>query len=512
MKAHLFSIIFFFSSFYLYSQTVTLDSSFGNGGIVITPTSNSAEIVDIAIQSDGKIVAAGYNLGGDDVQVARYHADGTLDIAFGTGGIVITDIGNQNIPYSMLLQADGKIVVGGTYLANSSPPFEYHSSLIRYNTDGTLDNTFGTGGVVKTIADSYSDGIASIALQTDGKIITAGHAANQCLIMRYNSNGTIDSSFGNNGIVKTSVEATEQESSHWDMALQTDDKIIACGRTTDGDNGKFSLVRYNSDGSLDQSFGTGGKVVTDFEQPWCEEIAARMETQNDGKIFLAGYYAPFSGTCNGSTTFFARYNSNGLLDSTFAIGGKLSSNIFPPPTDIALQNDEKIIISGSVMVSNYSYSILRFNPDGSIDSTFGNSGNIIIDIAPGNDYAQCLKIQPDNKIIVAGSSRDSSSVPAHFTILRLTSDLTNTISILPSDDYCNLYPNPFTNFITVSISKPLNDELFFELYSIIGQRILKKKMTTQELNINVSELASGIYTYKVSSKNEIKQTGKLIKQ
>jgi uncharacterized delta-60 repeat protein len=489
---HSFILAFtFFLSSHVFAQ-VSLDTTFGNNGIVITPTANSSEINAIALQPDGKIVAAGYwnNSGTYHFQIARYNIDGTLDNTFGNGGVVNTSIGNSSMPFSIQIQPDGKIVVAGGVKANLSPPFQYHSLIVRYNTDGNLDNNFGTGGIVITIADSIEDGIASIVLQPDGKIIAGGYAWNQFLLMRYNTDGSLDNTFGTGGMVKTSIEGTE--SSIWAITQQPDGKIVAAGTTGDINNLKFALARYNNNGILDTSFGIAGAVSTDFNSV-SYDIATSIALISGGKILLAGY--------SDSNIAMAKYNNDGTLDVNFGTGGKVSSSNFPsvPPNSVIIQTDGKIITGGSVIISpyNYGYSLTRFDTSGIPDNSFGVGGNIKVDVKTGNDYVQCLILQPDDKIIVAGSSKDGPSIPADFTLVRFNSDVnTNIYDYTIPEIKIIAYPNPAQENIKIDIDDDIKIT-DIRLFDVNGK--LVNFYLPNETVLNLSGLAKGKYSLLITT-------------
>lgn len=495
----------------LHAQSVSLDSSFGNAGIVITPTPNSSEIISIAIQPDGKIVAAGYsnNLGGYHFQTARYNSDGTIDNNFGASGIVNTVIDNSDMPYCIALQMDGKIIVAGNIRANTSPPFKYHCAMVRYNMDGSLDNNFGIGGIVTTIVDSSEDGIASVSLQPDGKIVAGGYAGNQFLLIRYKDDGTLDDNFGMGGIVLTSIE---WEASIYSIVLQNDGKIIATGTTGDITNFKFALARYNTDGTLDTGFSTVGTVITDIDS-FFYDFATSIALLSDGKIVIAGY--------SGDNIALAKYNTNGILDSNFGKGGKVSMNNFPPVSQnsLAIQSDGKIIVCGNTNITpsnSYGFSLTRFNTDGTPDSSFGVNGNITTDIKTGHDYAQCLSLQSDGKIVIGGSSRDSSTSPANFTLVRFNSDLNTKIREYSfHDNDLLIYPNPFNEKITLQIinwDKLRNTNLHFEMHDVLGRKVKQLPITAPLSEIKRDNLPCGIYFYKILSDKKETTNGKLIIQ
>ncbi len=300
-----------------------IDTTFGTGGRVTTDFgTNYDDAKAVAIQSDGKIVAAGRSLnsaGDYDFALARYNTDGTLDTAFGTGGKVTTDFvdivgkcdvwgcNDNDVANAVAIQSDGKIVVAGDVGRRDS------FALARYNTDGTLDTSFGTGGKVSTYTtvgygapgytsgDAFSGGSANaIAIQSDGKIVVAGYigcslqqVCNQFdfALVRFNTNGSLDATFGSGGIVVTAVG----EGSDFDyanaVAIQTDGKIVAAGTTGPssgygGTTDKFALVRYNTNGTLDTAFGAGGKVTTTIGTYSSNAYAIALQT--DGKIVATG--------------------------------------------------------------------------------------------------------------------------------------------------------------------------------------------------------------------------------
>jgi uncharacterized delta-60 repeat protein len=303
----------------------TLDTSFGTGGIVTTAFGVSAEATSAVVQSDGKIVAAGYaNLGGgDDFALVRYNSNGTLDASFGTGGKVTTAFLSQGFSLaqanSVSVQPDGRIVAAGNAVVGGGFDF----ALARYNSNGTLDASFGTGGQVTTDFAGANDQADSVSVQPDGKILAAG-AAGQFInrgfdfgLARYNSNGTLDTSFGTSGKVTTDFAGTNDVPSEPSaIALQGDGKIVVMGQTLVGVSQSdgalvydFALARYNSNGTLDTSFGTSGKVTTDFAGG--NDLPHSVAVQPDGNIVLAG-----GATINGRTDFaLARYVGGAVLST-----------------------------------------------------------------------------------------------------------------------------------------------------------------------------------------------------
>ncbi len=277
----------------------SLDTSFDGDGKVTTPIGSGDDVANaIAIQGDGKIVVAGYSSNGTnlDFTIVRYNTDGLLDTSFGSGGKVTTDFGNDDAAYAMAIQGDGKIVVAG-YSSNGT---NLDFTIVRYNTDGSLDTSFdGDGKVTTDIGIGSYDFANTIAIQGDGKIVVAGYSSNgsnnDFAIVRYNTDGSLDTSFGSDGKVTTPIGSGDDEA--YAIAIQGDGKIVVAGYSSNGSNNDFAIVRYNADGSLDTSFGTGGKVTTDFGGD--DAAAYAIAIQGDGKIVVAGY------SWNGSNNDFA---------------------------------------------------------------------------------------------------------------------------------------------------------------------------------------------------------------
>ncbi|MEU2617193.1 calcium-binding protein [Streptomyces sp. NPDC007157] len=260
-----------------YNTDGTLDTGFGGGdGRVFTDFGTPEEAKDVAVQPDGKIVAAGYV--GGRAAVARYNPDGSPDTSFSDDGMVSADPDpspeSGGDARALVLQSDGKIVVAGEV---GTTRFDF--SLIRFDADGSLDSGFGSGGFQRTDFGDY-DTAEALAVQPDGRIVAAGSSGGRFALARYNTNGTLDPSFDGNGLAVTPGGGAQ------DMKLQSDGRIVAVGS---GPSGAFEVRRYNTDGSLDGGFGTGGAVTTDFGGG---DAARGVALQSDGRIVAAGLGGP----------------------------------------------------------------------------------------------------------------------------------------------------------------------------------------------------------------------------
>jgi uncharacterized delta-60 repeat protein len=394
-----------------------LDPSFGavGGGRVLSNLNGTSDIAwAAALQTDGKIVAVGSTNFGVDFAVVRYNTDGSLDSSFGSGGVVVTDFsGGGDSASAVAIQTDGKIVVAGVATGASSD-----FGLARYDTDGSLDPTFGSGGKVTTDFAGGLDLANAVAIQADGKIVAAGltqsaTTGGDFALARYNSDGTLDTTFGIGGKVTTDFGGPADSASA--VAIQADGKIVAAGRTYENSNYDFALVRYNADGSLDPSFGTGGKVTTDFAAG--TDFASDLAIQPDGKILAAGWATPA-----GSFSAFGlvRYNTDGSLDLTFGSGGKVTASPTAYPASVravAIESNGKIVAAGQAENSLFStdFALIRFNADGSVDTTFGG-GSLVTDFRGANDAASGLVVRGDGRIVAVGSSDDSAGSSTEFAL------------------------------------------------------------------------------------------------
>ncbi|MBS0314262.1 MAG: hypothetical protein JSS05_08750 [Proteobacteria bacterium] len=386
-----------------------LDITFGAGsGKVITTIGTSQDRGRaIALQPDGKIVVAGYCVNGINYEfcLARYQFNGALDTDFGSGGTVISPFDSSDgLAWAIALQPDGKIVVAGACYNSTNGDF----CLARYQASGALDTGFGSGGKVISPIGSGHDAAYAVALQPDGKIVLAGGCRNGsgyvfCLA-RYQVNGALDTSFGSDGKVINPNGSDDDRA--WAIALQPDGKIVVAGSCKNGSNFDFCLARYQANGALDSGFGSGGTVISPIGS--YNDFGQAIALQPDGKIVAAG-------SCeNGSKNDFclARYQANGALDSGFGSGGKIISPI-SSSTDfgaaIALQPDGKIVVAGSCAgVSSYDFCLARYQANGALDTSFGSGGKVISPIGSSTDYDGAIALQPDGKIVVAGSCDNGS--------------------------------------------------------------------------------------------------------
>lgn len=387
-----------------FGQSGILDPSFGSGGKTFTNFTGTDIPTSIAIQGNNKLIVAGYSTGltgYNSFSLCRYNVNGNIDTGFGAAGKVITNIGVNDYANAVVLQSDGKIVVSG-----SSAKVDGNSTfgLARYNTNGSLDVSFGNGGKQTTSMGVFNSANAMV-MQADGKIILAGvsedsYRVQYFAIARYNSNGQLDNNFGTGGILTTAI----QNNAHaYAVLVQDDGKIVAAGTSRNSNNNRsFALVRYNADGTLDANFGTDGKQTSAFGN---NDEASGIVLQTDGKILVTG-----SSTNSSYVASFGliRFNTNGRPDSSFGTAGKLITSF--GGTDnanaITLQKDGKIVVAGTTQdaVYNTSFALARYNINGSLDAGFGNGGTAAYRLTPASGASASAVKWVGNHIYMAGTA------------------------------------------------------------------------------------------------------------
>lgn len=348
-----------------YNANGTLDTSFdSDGGVITDIISGSVDVASgVAVQSDGKILVVGTT--GLDTVVVRYHANGALDTFFGTGGRVITDVSGTDQGTCIAIQSDGKILLGGTNDIGASADF----TVLRLNKDGTPDSTFSGDGQLDFTLGA-EDLCTAIALQSNGSIVLAGFSSlggnNQFAVARVTSTGVQDATFDGDGEVTTPISGDDQGTS---VKIQPDGKILVGGSVIDG-NEDFAIARYNTNGTLDNSFSGDGLFVHTFGTV---DVSRGMALQKDGKIVLVG--------SSGNDFALARYNSDGTQDLSLSTDGELVTDIGTATVDranaVALQADGRIVVVGS---TGTDFAAVRYNLALRTDARIGankkaNGGN-----------------------------------------------------------------------------------------------------------------------------------------
>lgn len=388
----------------------TFDTSFGGTGSVSTPVTKANDIpTGVMVQPDGKIIVTGFpEIPAPQFAAVRLKSDGSLDTAFGSGGKVLTEVGYGG-------QSANDIAFQSDEKIVAVGGYEAFT-IARYRPDGTMDKSFNGTGAVKALQGSGSTANA-VAVQADGKIVAAGHtrgvANDEAALVRFNSDGSVDNTFGIQGQVITPLGPNHDDLAA--MAIQPDGKIVVAGRAwlVDGKNGSdFALARYNTDGSLDSTFDEDGKVIGN---PCAERSVSitSIEIQDDGKIVAAG-------SCDGLTVF--RFNTDGSVDTSFNKTGRVTkAGANGYGSKVKLQDDGKIVVSGiSSFLAFQDFLVIRYNPDGTLDNSFNGSGIATQSVGSGEESGASLAIQKDGKIVAGGSARKGYLYS--FAIVRFNAD------------------------------------------------------------------------------------------
>jgi len=470
MKTNVFFVVlilFIFSGISSVSQPGSLDLSFGNDGIVVSPiTEYNEDVYATKVQADGKIVLAGYQEinNSKDMMVARYNNDGSPDLSFGNNGVVLIDFGtDSDAAWCMELQDDGKIVVAGYIYEQLTTVDDY--AMARLNTDGSLDDSFGNGGLVTTDIDGYYDNAYDIAIQDDGKIILAGEAyiidrRHTCLV-RYNSDGSLDNSFGNAGVVIKTIGQVRDRARA--VRIQSDGKIVAAGFFDDGAEDIVFVAQFNSDGTSDNSFGNSGVATLSIGSEGSKAFCMCM--QPDDKSIIAGVMYKADQTMD---ALFVRHNTDGTLDNTFGNGSGIYLHAFNSSdvvNDIILQEDGKILAA----TGSFSYELVRLMPDGSKDYDFGTDGVVNTLIGErGNASSLCL--DDNEKVVVGGRSDDGTTY--NFSLARYHLDDEGGIGD-PGQNHIlmSVYPNPASEKISISYELLSDQMLSIDLIGLDGKKI-----------------------------------------
>lgn len=409
----------FLAVFLLCISTMT-----ANAAGMVTTSIGSSQYPDnaVAIQSDGKIIVAGTSINDldNDFAVVRYNSDGSLDTTFSEDGMVVTDFGSKHdYGIAVALQSDNKIVVAGT----SKNDLDIDFAVARYNSDGSLDASFDEDGRVTTDFGGNDDRGNAVVIQSDGKIVVAGYSYNPSggdfAVARYNADGSLDTSFGVDGMVSTDISIDDKGRA---VALQPDGKIVVAGDIDSYFYADFAIIRYNSDGSLDTSFDEDGKETTDFGTYKSYVSGNYIAIQSDGKIIVPGTsgvgfipYPPFYYLDNAFDFLVARYNNDGSLDTSFNENGMVTTDLRSGNDyghAATIQADGKIVMAGRI---DGDFAVVRYNDDGSLDTSFDEDGKVTTDFGGNREGGNAVAIQEDGKIVVAGYS-DLSFAVARYNI------------------------------------------------------------------------------------------------
>lgn len=502
---------------YVPAQDGTLDLTFSSDGKTTAAVASTDDDYGhaLVIQPDEKIVIAGVYFSGfnSHIGLLRLNKNGTRDTGFDGDGIATISIGTASSSANgVALQEDGKILVVGTAESGGREVF----AVLRFNSNGTPDTSFDSDGFVLTpVGEKFNAG-NSIVVQSDGKIVVGGKSyANDNMdfaLIRYLSNGSLDTTFDHDGIVTTPISTNFDEVKS--IALQADGKIVAVGSSYEEDKSKLSMARYLQNGSLDTTFGTVGKVLAAAATG--NQSATGVAIQPDGMIVISG---DASVSINNDVIVY-RYTTAGILDNTFSGDGMVrtdfgSDNCYSQ--GVALQLDGKIVLVGYTFNgTDYDIAVLRVKPNGQFDTAFDSDAKVTIKIGTGGDYAKAVAIQDDSKIVIGGYATVGSKTD--FAVIRLNNTAPTSVETWSTAtpekfELMQNFPNPFNPSTTIGFTLQKSGMTSLKIYDAIGREVATLVNENLEAGIyyqktfDASKLSSGIYFARLLSddKSQLKK-------
>lgn len=457
---------------------------------------------DVNFKSNGKIAAAGTSYGefwDSSIKVTQYNNDGTIDVNFGTEGTFSYTLNYETGVYAMALTPHDKILVA---VITTGFAGGFAMLMFQLNEDGTLDSEFGTDGVRYHDLGTNDDIAYDMAIQDDCNILLAGTNTDQNynnvpVVVRFNEDGSLDSEFGTNGVASITVTAIENEFNS--VCVQSDGKILAAGHIA-VTIGTYSLLvaRFNDDGTTDNSYGDDGVLVMNINNQG-EEFLDMVCTEDDDLI-LSGIMQSMDQFQ--FKAFAMKLDVHGNPVSTFGNNGfvQLGDTEEDTAYAMALQNDGKIILGGNTGQSipfNSNFGIWRLNADGTPDDTFGENGKISTDFNELPDQIEAFSIQNDGKLIAVGKARSENGQFDMAIARYFTTDVVGITESFTSGDV-SVYPNPAISGTDIQIRAENNKIEKIQLIDMKGNSVYNVELSpdkaTQSFRVETQNLASGIYS------------------
>jgi uncharacterized delta-60 repeat protein len=500
--------LIYIATFLLFNHNLTysqlpgdFDVSFGtNGKILHSAPIYSNGILGIAIQNDGRILAVG-SKNYLKYFVMRLNSDGSIDNTFGSGGIVEDSLLGEAWGHDVKIDVTGKILITG-YTRYWNAGWLEDMFVARLLQDGSYDNTFGNNGIFVANTSqpnpptqrSYGKKIIPLL---DGSILIGGtfdygtSVNPDFAVFKITPSGQFDYSFGVNGYAYFDVSGTDALT---EIFIQGDGRILLTGKTFNPVI--VPIIRINTDGSLDNSFGTNGIKLIDFGTA-CQSGISISQVEN-GKILLSGSRGP----CANQDLFVSRLDSNGQVDISFGNNG---FSFFDNGNSEAMRSmvvfpDKNIILTGT---SGTDILLVCFDSVGSINSSFANTGSLIVDFSGNNDNAWCSIMQTDGKLLISGMSTDIPNNLNYYPFVRLYSTFTSISEVISENITASVFPNPANNYFNLEFSPQINLPDVYEIIDLYGKTIVKGKIISQNTKINIEQLPSSVYLLQIKRKGEI---------
>jgi len=494
-------LAFILSSLKLNAQVELLkyiDSTFGNNGIAGANFPNSSDdlVNKIIVLPDNKIIAAGYmwSNNNNDIAIAKYLENGQPDITFGINGHAYYNYANyQELTTDIAIQADGKIVIFGYNWWSAQDRADV--VVIRFHSDGRIDSSFGTNGMAG-YTQYINEGAYCGTILKNGKILAAGviKAPNSAgYVVCFNPDGSIDNSFGTNGSFILDFPSTYEVFNT--IGVQSSGKIIIGGVKYNPYSGL--LVRLTPDGKIDSSFGENGIRYMDIS-PTFQELFRDLMVMPDDRILVGGIMN-ITGKTSGQDFMMFRLTKNGDIDYSFGDSGFVFTDFLNTSDDFKQfisDNNDNILVTGlttnpkSKDLANFA--VARYATNGIIDNTFGINGKLAIDYGEYlNLFSWTVGSQSSGKILLGGSMQGrSGSWSNKWSLVRLNKNGSSDIRECNIQSF-HLYPNPTTERLYISSEVYLNAEL--EIFNPLGERVLCQSISSNAAAIDISTIKSGVY-------------------
>ena len=509
------------------AQPGTLDFTYGTNGIVLTNLGDDyPEGYCSVLDAQGRLVVGGrvYVYQNDEWHafLARFQTDGSLDPSFGNGGFIIDSTINGWI-FGLTIASDGKILACGSVLTGQST---YDYIIFRYNQDGTIDNTFSQdGSLLVDFGGLHRNQASGIHEQADGKILVNGgfmydqqgvSDLRKIGICRLMPNGTLDPTYGNNGLVIEDLGSNNANC--FNSKIDANGKLVVAGWRGLSGNFQGVLSRYNTDGTLDATFGNAGLAFLNIALP--DYLFFSTAIADDGSIY----------TCGTATTpvtlewdfIIAKFTPAGLVDTSFANNGFLHlefTNVHQDEAhDLVLQQDGKLLVIGQVQNSNnndtWEFATLRLNQNGTLDTSFGDNGLAVFPVGSDDSYPVSVELQSDGKALLVGFSDDVDNGLAIARIL--TGGNLGIVDFESEQTEVLLYPNPIAAKASLDFELTKSAAVSAELFTSHGISVEKimdnanVKSGKHKIELDLSNFAAGVYVLKLTVGDALK-TIKIIK-
>ncbi len=463
------------------------DSTFSADGITVTNINPGNDYgLAMALQPDGRIVAAGMTTTteapSERVALVRYMPDGSLDSSFGNAGVTSTAIGTiRSQATAVAIQPDGRIIIAGFASSGASSSV---FMLARYQPDGSLDNAFGDNGILFDDLGPQNDRANGMVLQPDGRIVVTGQAGGDHAVVRYNADGSRDNSFGIDGIRIMDIAGGVDVANA--VVLQPDGYIVVAGHSVSQDDpdAQATLVRYAPDGSLDPTFGTAGIQVSAFTSN--DDMSHAIALQADGRIVVAGANIGVGIY----QVLLARHLADGSVDASFDDDGFILMPIGSTSTlsSVVVLTDGKILAGGR---TDTRFLLMRFESDGAMDDGFGANG-VVNTFIGSNASGAGLLVQPDGMALLCGFAWFA---PAYADVVVVRYHMDSPAGLTEWGEQpaaLRLFPNPVTDNFQLDL--PLVDGAWaLQVLDATGRLVHQERITGLSSTVDVSALGAGPY-------------------